>query len=217
MNSLYQPTRRQVVLKTPGVVPFSLAEAKSQCSIVDDASQDTYLQGLIEAAASYVADVTSRALTESTWRLLLDRFPSCDDINPDWIELPGGNCRSVTHVKYWVAGELAWTTLATTEYDVDIDSEPGRIVLADGKTWPGAELRRFNGIVVEFVAGWDAPGATKVKSEPPAGIKHAIALLVGHWYKNREAVTIGNSASSVSNRLELAVDALVANSKLRYL
>ena len=211
MTTLLQP-RRQLVLKTAGVAPFSVAEARHQCSLVDDDTQDEYLARLIKVASEHVAAVTSRILTESTWRFLLECFPDCDSI-----EIPGENLRSVTHVKYWVAGDVAWTTLSPTEYDVDTDSCPGQVVLGDGKSWPSASLRKYAGVEIEFIAGWDAPGANSVKGEVPDAIRHAIALLVTHWFENRSAVTVGNSAASVSRRLELAVDALLINQKLNFL
>ena len=43
----------------------------------------------------------------------------------------------------------------------------------------------------------------------PVSIKHAILLLIGHWYKNREAVTVGNTASSVSAPLMMGVQSLL--------
>lgn len=40
----------------------------------------------------------------------------------------------------------------------------------------------------------------------PASLDHAVLLLVGHWYGNREAVALGTIATA----LPLAFDALVA-------
>lgn len=209
---------RQAVLKTTAAsFPVTLPEAKNHLDIVDDDSQNELIQRLIEAGCEYVSEITSRALIESTWRLLLSRFPECGDDYEDRIVLPKGNLRSVTSVKYWPVGSSA-ITWNSTNYDVDTDSEPGAVVLADSISWPTDSLRAFNGVEVEFVAGWDEPGeASPSKGQVPIGIKQAILLLVGHWYENRSAVTIGNAASAVSRQMELAVNSLVASKRLVYL
>ena len=53
-----------------------------------------------------------------------------------------------------------------------------------------------NAVTVRFVAGY---------TSVPAGIKAAMKLLIGHWYKNREAVNVGN----IVNVMPLAVESLL--------
>ena len=70
------------------------------------------------------------------------------------------------------------------DYIVDISSEPGRVVLAYGKSWPSTTLQPANGICIEFDAGYGDAAA-----DVPAAVKQAMLLLIGHLYENREAVT----------------------------
>lgn len=73
-----------------------------------------------------------------------------------------------------------------SNYIFDYQSEPGRIVLAYGKSWPSTTLRPANGICVTYITGYGAAG-----SNVPQNIKNAILLMVGHFYENREAVMVG--------------------------
>ena len=66
---------------------------------------------------------------------------------------------------------------------VDLKSEPRRVVLAYGKSWPSTSLRPANGVCVTFSAGYGAAAAV------PQKIKQAILLLLSHYFEHREAVT----------------------------
>jgi uncharacterized phiE125 gp8 family phage protein len=84
-------------------------------------------------------------------------------------------------------------TFAETSYRV---SDGDRIVLTSGSSWP-TTAERSDAVSVTYQAGEETP--------PPA-IKHAVMLLVGHWYKNREAATVGETPVV----LPFAVDALLS-------
>lgn len=83
---------------------------------------------------------------------------------------------------------------------LDIKSEPGRIVLAYGESWPSTTLRPVNGVCVTFIAGYGDAG-----SSVPKNFKNAILLLLGHLYENREATIIGQTVQE----LPLGVEALL--------
>ncbi|MFH2075423.1 MAG: phage head-tail connector protein, partial [Pseudomonadota bacterium] len=69
--------------------------------------------------------------------------------------LPFGALQSVTHVKY-TDTDGTQTTRSTDEYNVDTDSDPGRIQLDYGYSWPSASLHPKNPIEVQFVCGYGA-------------------------------------------------------------
>jgi len=74
--------------------------------------------------------------------------------------------------------------------DYVVDGTAARIAPQNG-TWlkPGT---RLGGIEIEFVAGFgDAP------SDVPEPIRHALRLLVAHWYEVRNPVHIGSMATRV--------------------
>jgi uncharacterized phiE125 gp8 family phage protein len=86
--------------------------------------------------------------------------------------------QSVTSIIY-VATDGTSTTLATTEYQVDATTEPGRVAPAYGKIWPVTRAQ-MSAVTVVFVAGYGAASAV------PDLIKTAMRLLVGCWYEQRE-------------------------------
>jgi hypothetical protein len=90
-------------------------------------------------------------------------------------------------IKYYDTDD-AESTFDLGNYFVDVKSEPGRVVLANGESWPGTTLRPANGICVTFVAGYG------LAEDVPSNIKSAMLLLIGHLYEHREDVITGISA-----------------------
>lgn len=181
-----------VRVTAPITEPVTLAEAKSHLR-VDTTDDDDIITALIQAAREWCEEFQNRSYLEQTWQLWLDAWPDDDEI-----VLPRPPLQSVTSVKYYDTDDTEYT-LDSSNYIVDAYSEPGRIVLAYGKTWPSTTLRPANAVVVEYVAGNSE--ATSV----PQRVKQAILLLVGHWYEHREAVLVG----SVSKEIEFAVQSLL--------
>lgn len=177
---------RQTLVTPPAAEPVALSEAKSQCRVTSTA-EDAYIAGLIEAARQHVEKQTGRIIAEQTWRLTLGKFAN-------EITLPQSPLIAVNEVTYLdVAG--ASQTLSASVYTVDTTSTPGRIVLASDQDWPEV-FESVNAVQIEYRAGY---------STAPAALKHAILLLVGHWFAHREAV------GETTKELPLAVDALLKN------
>lgn len=161
----------------PTVEPVSLIEAELHLR-VDMSAHDTYIGTLITAAREVVERISGRALIDQTWDMVLDAFP-CGDT----LELPRPPLKSVTSITY-IDAEGVSHTLSASDYQVDTYSEPGRIVLKGGATWPSTTLQAAAGVIVRYVAGYGAE-ATAV----PAHLKQAILLLIGHYYEHAEAVS----------------------------
>lgn len=180
----------------PAVEPVSLTEAKAHCR-VDIADDDTLIGNLIKAARLYVESVCRprRALISQSWKLFLDAWPA-----GDMLELAVAPLVSVTSLIYTDQNGVA-TTWSATNYQVDALSEPGRLRLKSGESWPSVTLRELNGLEITFAAGYGA-ASTAV----PEGFRQAILLLVGNWYENRETQVM----AGVPKSLAFAVDALLA-------
>ena len=177
---------------------ITLAEAKTHLRL-EGSDDDTYLNALISTAQFAVEKYTGRAITNQTLKLGLDGLPYADDNKyypegfftaPDinrslgYIVLPRPPLVSVTHLKYYDEDNTA-TTFATSNYHVDTQTEPGRLVLKRGKTFPSAsDLRTANAYEITYVAGYGSS-----RDDVPTPIKQAIKLLVAHLYENREAGT----------------------------
>lgn len=180
---------------SPTIDPVSIAEARAHCRIDDDAD-DGLVAGYIMAARSYIEQVSGLSLISQTWEMTLEEFP--DD---DCIYLPRNPVLSITSIQYYDAAN-ALQTLSASTYEIDTAQVPAEIELANGATWP-ATYERTAAVVVRFVAGYGAaPGSI------PEPIRLAILLLVGHFYANREQVTLG--AGLTATQLPFGVDALIA-------
>lgn len=184
----------ELILDTgPSSEPVTLAEAKEHLRVdIDD--DDALITGLITAAREYVESVSGWTLFTTTWRMILDDWPS-----QPFIVLPRPPLQSVTSVVY-VDSQDNTNTWPTTEYVVETDRTPGRIHLVYGKSWPTATLRPASPITITFTAGW--PSVSQI----PQRYKQAVLLLLGHWYENREAVVV---SGAVPKQLSLAVDSLL--------
>lgn len=174
-------TDKLILTTAPAVEPVSLEEAKLHLRL-DITADDTLVYSLIQAAREKCEEYTWRALITQTWDLFLDGFPS------NAIKLPNPPLQSVTGVYYTPDGG-AEQTVTSTDYIVDTRGEPGRIILATGKSWPGNSLTPTNGVRVRFVCGYGAAGANV-----PQKLRQGMLLLIGHLYENREAVFMGRTA-----------------------
>jgi uncharacterized phiE125 gp8 family phage protein len=162
--------------------------------------EDTLLTTLISAARQYVEAVTRRALITQTWYGYLDEFPKCNSF-----ALPLGNLLSVTSIAYKDSAGTSTTMTVTTDYLVDTDSDPGRIVLPYGTSWPRGTFYPTNPITIEYVCGYGATAASV-----PEAIRTAIKMVVANYYENREPMIVGQLVSEV----KLAVDSLLAPYRL---
>jgi len=181
------------LVTAPAVEPVTLTEAKAHLR-VDVTDDDTLISSLITSARQYIERAIRRALITQTWRASIDEFPATGEII-----LPKPPLQSVTSIQYTDINDST-STVSSSTYTVDTDSEPGRIVLKYGQTWPSSSLAVTNPIQITFVAGYGLAAGV------PAHFKQAILLLVGHWYENREAIT---STGGIPKELPYAVKSLI--------
>ncbi|RWO20666.1 head-tail connector protein [Mesorhizobium sp.] len=170
-------------LVTPPATPVvSLAEIKRHVR-VENSDDDSYLESLVSAATGMVDGADGwlgRALITQTWDYALDLFPCQRSGSIAVLPIPLAPLVSVTSVAY-TAADGTDTPLATFRTFNATSSQPAYIVPAIDETWPLTKCEPES-VRIRFVAGYGAAGAV------PAGIKHAIMLIAGHWYENREDV-----------------------------
>ena len=169
------------IVTEPTIEPLDLDELKDhlRLSETSDGSEDTVLRPFLTTARRYGELTQGRAYLEQTWKLTLEDFPSNGVLT-----IPRPPLMSVTHIKYYGTGGTA-TTMTAGRYYQDTDSEPGRVVLGYGESWPSATLRPGSGVEVQFVAGYGS-AATSVPEE----MRQAIKLVAGHMYEHREGSDI---------------------------
>lgn len=165
------------LVTAPSVEPVSLDDAKLYLRI-DGTDEDAVIGDLIKAARTVVEQKGRLALITQTWDYTLDAWP-------DVIRIPIGPVQSVVSVTY-VDSNGTTQTLDPAEYQVDNSQNPARITPAYGRVWPVARVQP-NSIAVRFVAGFGDTTA-----DIPRDLRQALLLLLGHFYENREAVTVGS-------------------------
>lgn len=158
-------TTRRTTL--PSTEPITLAEAKLHLR-VDVTDSDAYITTLIKVARNACEERLERAIPSSGWTLTLDKFPTA-------IKLEYPPVISVASVSYIdTAGVVQ--TLASSEYIVDIISEPGYIVPAVDKSWPDTQ-DRINAVIVVYTAGY---------ATVPTPLTQWMLLAIGDMFANRE-------------------------------
>lgn len=156
----------------PATEPVTVSELKTHLRI-DSTTEDTYLSTLIQTAREDCEQFQNRAYITQTWERVLDTWPRFP------FRLPMPPLVSVTRIDYHdtLDVEITW---AASNYYVDTDSEPGRVGLGYNIVLPTTTLRALNAIKIQYVAGYGAA------ADVPQRIKHAILMLCGHYYENRE-------------------------------
>lgn len=166
----------------PTFEPVTTQDAKDWCRISNN-SDDVIVGALIKAARQYTENVTSRLLLTQTVQLTLDEFPACIHIERTPIQ-------SVTLLQY-VDGTGTLQTLDPSVYQVDLNSDPVRIMPAYGEVWPTTRSQ-LAAVKVTFVAGYGSQ-----PSDVPLPIRQAILLLVASMYDQRSETSDGKEVKTV--------------------
>jgi uncharacterized phiE125 gp8 family phage protein len=168
-----------VLLAGPAVEPVSVTDLKSYLK-VETGDEDSLIAALIAAARLTVEAVVGRILVDQSWRVVLDCWP-----REATLRLPVTPLRSCSAIRVYDAAGLA-TVLDPADYQVDAQSEPGRIRLLAAPPAPG---RALSGIEIDIVAGYGAAAA-----DPPEALRLAVKRLAAHWFEHRgEADGIGEA------------------------
>lgn len=169
--------------------PVTIAEAKAQCRMVDDNTEDTFITSLLAPARAYVERVSrylfvggARTETFTRWggRLEIWRHPitSIDTIEYSTTDDPNDDA-------------------AYTGFVANLGF-PARISPAVDGEFP--DLIAGGTITVGYTAG-----ALDATSEEYLIGKRAMLLTIGYWFENREAGALG----TVSGAVEFAVASLL--------
>jgi uncharacterized phiE125 gp8 family phage protein len=152
----------------PAMSVVDIVEAKQHLRITDNQNDGPIAQ-FIAAATEEAEQYMGRGLLTQTWKLVLDWFPN-------EIPLPmAAPLQSVTSVKYYDE-DGTQQTLATSYYDTDTVSRPGRVLLKPDQSWPSVQGDRRNWRVeVVYIVGWT--DASLVPERIKQGIRQYVAYL----------------------------------------
>lgn len=172
--------------------PITLEEALAQLR-VDSTTEAVYIRGLVRKAVRYIESISDRTLITTVRRLTLDEFPCSDEP----LDMPRSPLISSTAITY-VDSTGGNTTMASSDYIVDTYRMPGRISPAYGAVWPFAR-EQMAAVNITYTCGYGA------SSDVPETDKHAIALMLSHWFRNREPISAG-----VVNELPFSLQTLLS-------
>ena len=159
---------------------------------ITTSSEDALLTEKLVVARKRIEGRTLRPCFRGQFDLVIDRFP-CDG-SP--IRLPRLPLVSVDSV--WSYNTLGSSSqFSSSGYFVDAYSEPGRLCLQSGYTWPTGRRTQVAGIV-RFTAGYSTGNVSAI----PDPLVEAIRKLATELYENREAVNVGNVVSELPLGLE---------------
>jgi len=173
----------------PAAEPVTLDEAKAHLR-VDGDGENAFISSLIVTSRLQIEAALGLALVTQSWRLTLDDWPA--DFT---IELPMRPVQTVDSIEVCTSGDTD-LALAPSMYVLDGNAAPARIVFEAPLPAP---CRAAAGITIDFTAGFGGP------SSVPQNIKHALLLLVAHWFENREPQEHEKSAA-----VPAAISALLA-------
>ncbi len=181
---------KKVSAAQPG--PVSVERAKQRLQI-DVSDFDADLQSLIAAAIDATEGATGRVIGRSTWEYRLACWPA------GCIHIPAAPIRDVTAISYIDEGG-ALQIVPSDKWTWDQTAEGAVVSFVPGFEFPA--LGRGTQVVrVVFDGGYDVPGESGSGDDPdlafPPRVEMAVLFLVGHWFANREAVTVGPSPSNL--------------------
>ena len=182
------------LVTAPTAEPVDLVEAKNHLR-VDINDDDTWIESNIIVARRMSEGISNHKFVTQTWNIFMDSFPGSSTL---YLPKSLAPLASVTHIKYTDEDD-AQSTFASANYVVDIYSEPARIKLSDDANWPADTLTELNGVEIQIVIGYGDP------DDVPQEFKQAIMLMIGHWYENREQVTVGE----IAREIPMGVEALL--------
>jgi len=157
-------------------------------------TEDGWLTRNIKGVRTQCEFETGRRFITQTLTMYLNEWPT-----ERYIKIPYPPLQSAV-VTYRLSDDDDYDETLSTA-DVDIVSEPGRIILQPNESWPSGTLYTDKPIKIVFVCGYGLAVAV------PENIKDAILVKLEDAYNNRGQVVIGLSV----NKIEDVVDSLLRN------
>jgi hypothetical protein len=205
---------RQTV--APTLEPLTLAETKKFLRETND-DQDGTIAAFIKAARDYAENRTHRQLMPATWQLTRESFYGVDATGNRLFQSLGGlrygtphgregqimylpfpPLVSVTGITYYDANNVLQTH-SPALYEVDVNTEPGRIAPVFGEIWP-ITYPRLTAVMITYTAGYASADLV------PDGIKEAMRLLIGCYNEYREDFLSGTIISRIPRNVDDLLD-----------
>lgn len=169
------------VTTAPVTEPVSTADAKTYLN-VSTSLHDTLIANLVSAARQWYEGYTGTAVITQTITQIWDCTP-CDGC----FELKVGPVTGTPTVSYKDTGGT-YQTWASSNYTLDIISDPSRIVKLSTASWP---------VVGIFPAAWKIVYSAGYASAAsvPEDVINAILMYTAFLYENREDMPVNETTN----------------------
>lgn len=194
------------IVTGPATTPVSRIEAQEYLRL-DEGVDNSQVNGFINAATTWAEAYTNRFFISRTCKMMLDGLRETD--SPLWegvrtgpyniqlsdhIELAAAPVISVESIKYFSDDDTEYTWDASNYY-VDTFSEPAKVTLRTGGTFP-TDLRNYNGLEINFTAGYGSDAY-----QIPEPIRIAILQYATFLYEHRGDNEVGVEPSMIIKSL----------------
>lgn len=162
------------LLSAPATLPVSVEEVKAHLRVEHD-DDDTLIASLIAVAVSFVdaGGVLGRAMVTQSWAQTGQYWSGRVPVTLSPV-------KALTAVKYYDTDNALQTA---TLSDFRLIGGMNDSYVEPVGSWPNA-FDRPDALQIELTVGYG-----DAASDVPATVRHAILMLIGHWYENREDVT----------------------------
>ena len=171
--------------------PITLAEAKAQVRMVEDDSEDTFIESLIAPARAYVERYTYYSFVAGTRTAEFSAWG-------DFLEIARRPIASITSITYSTTNDTA-DDVELEDFIAPLGRYPFRIY--PYSTFP--TLIDGGSITVTYTTG-----AVATTSEEYLIGKRAMLLLIGHWFENRETAALGVASNEVDFAVRELLDSI---------
>lgn len=189
MTSFYQ-RRGLARITPPATQPVGVPLLRDSFLKLSDNSDDEMLELLLSASLEFIEGHLNLALITQSWRMTLDHWPGNREAWWNGVEV--GHINTITSVDA-SEQEIPVFPLISVDsitadgavvdvnqvFEVDTTREPGRIVLAFGRTWPVITNLTANAIVIEFTAGFG-----ENPEDVPGDVRLAITKMAEYMYEH---------------------------------
>lgn len=171
----------------PDYEPVTLERARQHLYLTASGSPATHpdddlVESYIAAARVTAEKFTDRIFPQRTFELRARSFAKS-------MTLPIAPVQSIDSIEYT---DTDGNSQTFTDYTVDLYADPATIEIGELPS-----IEEGSRIVVTVTAGYPSGNSPPDADEIPQPVKHAILMLVGHFYENRASVVVDGTASSV--------------------
>lgn len=207
------------VITPPTDEPLTLAEAARHLRIEEVGGSPTeyvdqaWLLAAIPVARELCESLSGLTIARTTLEIGLSAFP-CHwgwGWSKHGISLLTGPVLGILSVSY---DDGSGTIQTVDDYVLDDYIRPPELYPAYNASWPTV-IGSPNSVKIRFNAGYTTEGESPNDMPLPSALRHAMLLMLGHLYENREGVAAGGVGGTLLHEIPLGITSLLEHHRLR--